>query len=461
MKYGLVFACAVVMSAAVCPADEINVSGMTYTEVKITGFDGKIISFTFRLRTIKKEISQVKFLAFANDERFTEAERLVAVGRVHAAIEAYGIAERLATEPWRKALAKYRLKVARSLVRPPAGNGGAASNTCLLCKGTGKMWCTQCRVGEEATGKIGCPRCQRKGRTPCPQCHGTWRLDVCLACKGRGTQVRFDWRWDPALRKIQPSKSTVTCRKCGGRGATRVCQTCGTAPMPLRGTITCLTCNGTGVTANACPACKGAKKITCTSCGGTGKTDKKVTIAVKPPDNGGKDPPPKGNGSTPDTGNGGQTKPPPVSGPLASPDALVAAIKNEPKHPSTDKQTWAKLDIIQRDAAEEAHARAMVKWLTANEYRGKKISWSATFSSTVKTGDGPAGGVNARSAGGVLIRASVPAAARPIVMKLKKGDKVRMRGTIRNYGPVDPRLDPTAGETVYRIELAETTVAPV
>ena len=440
---------------AVCPADEINVSGMTYTNVKVTGFDGMMISFTFLGRPIKKDISQVKSLVIANDKKFTEAETLVAAGRAHAAIQAYEAASHLASEPWRKKLIDYRLKIAQAQAGQTTGdNGGAAApNKCKVCSGTGKMPCPHC----SGRGKANCPRCTGKGRTSCPQCHGKWQLDVCKACKGQGTRTTFDWKWSAVKRKIEPIKSTGTCEKCGGKGSSRVCQTCGGQARDVRGTIRCLTCGGSGTTAGLCQQCKGTKKAPCTSCDGTGVARKATTtIAVKPPDG--------GNGhKPPDTGNGGRTRPPvpvPVAGPLGSPDALVAALKTEPKHPSEDKKAWGKLTVAQRDGAEEAHAQAMVRWLAANDYHGKKVSWSGTFSDLVKP---ESGGylVNARTAAGVLFHASVRTDPKQIVRKLTKGTTIHVQGTIDEYGPVGSQLDPTARKTVYRIVLADATVAPM
>ena len=461
MKYGLILTCAILLASAACPADEINVSGMAYTNVKITGFDGKTVSFTFLGRPIKKSITQVKSVVFADDKKFTEAENLVAAGRIHAGIRMYEAAARLASEPWKKALIEYRMKAVQAKVvkatdpNPAGGNGPKVvpkPNQCKACQGTGKMWCRQCRAGQTATGKVNCERCKGKGRVPCPQCHGKWRLDLCPTCKGRGTRTKFDWKWNAATRKIQPLKSTVTCEKCGGKGGTRICQTCGGAEKDKRGTIKCLTCQGSGTTAKTCPVCKGMRKVTCTFCDGTGVA-KKVTIAVKPPKGGNGHEPPKG-------GNGG-TKPVPVPGPLGSPDTLVAALKTEPRHPSEDKQTWARLSIAHRDDAEEAHARAMVRWLAENEFHDKKVSWSVALSDLAKRKSGPGYVVNARSAAGVLLRASVRTDPGGTVQKLDKGADIQMQGTIKDYGPVDPRLDPTAPKGAYRIELADATVAPI
>ena len=466
MKRVLILTCAMLFAPAVCPADEINVSGMAYTNVKITGFDGKVLSFTFLGRPIKKDISRVESLVIVSDKKFTEAEALVAVGRHLAAVQVYEAAGRLAAEPWRKKLIAYRMEIARAKAGPingggkngTGGNGGATgAKKCKGCSGTGKMPCPHCRARGKATGKVPCTRCTGKGQVSCPQCRGKWQLDACPACKGVGSRTQFDWRWNAAKRKIEPTKTTDTCETCGGKGCTRVCQTCGGQSSELRGTIRCPACQGSGTTGKVCPECKGAKKVTCTFCDGTGVAKKStIVIAVNPPNG--------GNGhKPPDTGNGGKTKPPvpvPPAGPLGSPDALAAVLKTEPKHPSEDKRAWDNLTVAQRDGAEEAHAQAMVKWLASNDFHGKKVAWSGTFSDLVK----PRGGgylVNAHTAAGVLIRASVPTDPKMVLRKLTKGMNIQLHGTIREYGTVNLQSAPTAGKKVYRIDLANATVAPL
>jgi len=197
--------------------------------------------------------------------------------------------------------------------------------------------------------------------------------------------------------------------------------------------------------------CKGEKKVTCTACDGTGVAKK--VVAVKDPNG--------GNGKKPTHGDNGQkTRPVPVPGPLGSPDALVAALKTEPRHPSRDRQVWARLTVAQRDDAEEAHARAMVRWLAQNAFHNKKVSWSVILSDLTKRDDGPGYVLNARTVAGVFVRAAVRTPGRG-VRELKKGAEIQVAGTIRDYGPVDRRGDPTGPNTTYRIALADATVEPL
>ena len=451
MKYGLILTCAMLLASSACPADEINVSAIPYTKVKITGFDGKMVSFTtFSGKTIKKDIAQVRSLVVTDDQRFTEAEKMVALGRLHAAIRVYEAAARLATEQWRKDLITFRLNLARGrAIKTTGGNGKTPGpKKCTVCGGTGKMRCGKCSTGDQATSKTKCRPCRGTGRATCPQCLGKWQLDTCFKCKGKGTRPKFDWKWNTVLRKIEPTKTLVTCERCAGKGCTRICQTCGGATGDRQGTTRCPTCQGSGTTATTCPGCKGTKKVTCTFCNGTGIA-KKGTIAVKPTNG--------DNGRNPDHGGSGKTTPPPVSGPLDSPDALVASLMTEPKHPSQNIQVWAKLSIAQRDGAEEIHARAMVKWLAENDFFGKTVTWSATFTDVAKAPGETGYLVNAHTPAGVQVRASVPSDPQWVARKLKKGAKVRVRGTIKQYALVD---DATATKRVYRVSLADATVAP-
>ena len=445
----LVLACTVAMAATTMPADEINVSGLPYKGVKITGFDGKDVSFQYNSRMITKPISQVRFISMTDEKTFSEAENLVAADRIPAAIRTYQTAARRASDPWLKALIEYRLGLieAKAPANGGAGNGGqATANTCEACGGTGKMACPDCSVNGKSTGKMRCPKCEGKGRTPCPQCHGAWRLDACGGCKGKGKMAKFDWKWNAAARKITRIKTAVTCVMCGGKGFSKVCQTCGGNKVELRGTITCLLCQGRGVVEGVCTTCKGQKKVHCTFCNGTGDPSKGTAVAVKPPDNG-----TGGNGVKPPVKPKDPVKHVPVAGPLGTPDTLVAALRAEPKHPSENKAAWARMSIPQQDAAEEAHAMAMVRWLSGNEFHGKSVSWAVAFVDVEGAGDEYL--VKAQSSAGTLVTAAVAATARKVIKKLSKGDAILIKGVIRKYAPTE-----TGG--AYRIDLSDANVSP-
>lgn len=460
MKRFVLVAMAVVVAAVSLRADEINVSGLPYQDVKITGFDGKTVSFQYNIRIIKKDISQVRALSITDDKTFTQAEDMVAQGRILASISVYESAFRKASQPWYKALIEHRLGLAKAKVAKITGTGGTGTTTttnvtakkCDACTGTGKAPCTTCMVRGRATGHALCPACKGKGRTPCPQCKGQWRLDACSTCGGDGQAAKFDWKWNPLKRQLDWTKTLTTCTTCQGKGFSQICQTCGGALQALRGTVVCRSCKGAGVVAGVCPACKGAGTMTCVSCNGTGDPTKGATVAVKPPDNGGT--------NTGQTGTTVAVKPKhaPVAGPLGSPDAMVAALKSEPKHPGADKAAWAKLTAAQRDAAEEAHAMDMVRWMTANEFHNAAVTWSVTFTALAPAVDGHT--LTATTSGGTLVTAPVSTAAAGPLKTLTKGDTILIKGTVAKYAPADPQAVPTDPKTIYQIVLASATVTP-
>ena len=220
--------------------------------------------------------------------------------------------------------------------------------------------------------------------------------------------------------------------------------------MHLRGTIVCLVCQGKGVVAGVCTGCKGDKKVLCTFCKPAGDPSKGPTIAVKPPANGG-----NGGGEKPPVKPKDPVKPPvkhvPAAGPLGTPDTLAAALKAEPGHHSENKDAWAKMSVTQQDAAEEAHAIAMVRWLSESEFHGKSVSWAVAFADVEGAGKGYL--VKATSPAGTRVNATVNATARRVIKKLSKGDAILIKGIIRKYAPGE-------NDGVYRIDLSDATVSP-
>jgi len=462
----------VAMAAGAGLADEINISGLPYTDVKIVDFDGKTVSFQYLSRVIKKDISQVKSVMITDDKAFTKAEDLVDQGRAMAAISVYESALRNASEPWHKALIKHRLDQARAGAAATGtggtGTGGTGTTKtndvgakkCDLCGGTGKTACVTCQVMGRATGRALCATCKGKGRTTCTQCGGKWKLDACASCDGEGKVATFAWKWNGAKRQLDWSKTLSLCPVCAGKGFSQICQACGGALPGQRGTAPCLPCKGAGVVAGVCPACKGARTASCVGCNGTGDPTKGVTVAVKPPDNGGTN----GGTGTGGTGTGGtgttvKPKHVPIAGPLGSPDAMVAALKSEPKHPSEDKAAWADLSADQRNSAEEAYAMTMVRWMTANEFHKAAVTWSVTFNSLGSALSGHV--LTAGTSGGTVVTMPLSAEAAGSLKTLTKGDTIIIKGTVSKYAPVDPQAKPLDAKTVYGITVTPAAADPV
>jgi len=154
------------------------------------------------------------------------------------------------------------------------------------------------------------------------------------------------------------------------------------------------------------------------------------------------------------------TKPP--AGPLATPDTLAEELrKNIPTHPSEDKATWETLTILQKEEAEKKYQQKLEKHKKKNDFRGKAVSWVLRVSDIKKAKKGRRRGneksfiVTTKSRKGSIVTATVSTTAKDDLLKLKKGDRIRVRGIIADYNFVKPSY---RKRTVFHVAIKDAGV---
>ena len=91
-------------------ADEVTIEGLKYSEVKVTDFDGKRITFTLPDgRSLSKSAEQITSVTISNDRILNKAERLLGEKKFDEAIAQYKLALRRGNLQWQKRLIEFRL----------------------------------------------------------------------------------------------------------------------------------------------------------------------------------------------------------------------------------------------------------------------------------------------------------------------------------------------------------------
>ena len=267
MKKWILLAAATVAITLPAVAADVQLKGLSYSDVKITAVDADSISFRiFSGNTIQKgydEIARITLGGAGGDEAgLDSAEKLFSQGKFTEAVAAYDELLNSKNDLVRT-IAKGRQAAAKAKVSSatlPAGTGTGTSSegACLACRNTGFVPCGDC----QATGQNKCKNCQGSkvfGRVPCPKCNGTWYGEKCKDCDGRGKYI-----WDRVYSDFGVHFIWRACRYCDGMGYLNVCD-CAKQDAVFRGTAQCPECKSTG-RAGACPTCKGTKKVFCKSC---------------------------------------------------------------------------------------------------------------------------------------------------------------------------------------------------
>ncbi len=135
-----------------------------------------------------------------------------------------------------------------------------------------------------------------------------------------------------------------------------------------------------------------------------------------------------------------KTKPQP--GPLETPETLAEAIQTPLRHPSEDRDTWDTLTSLQKEDAERKYQKMLEEHKKKNDFRGKAVSWMLTIDDVAKAKEGDGFVLIARSKNDAMVTATVVSAAKDYLLKLKKGDEVRVRGIIEDYDFTTPAGKP-------------------
>lgn len=264
-----------VLAAAPVWAADVQLKGLTYSDVKIVSADADSLSFRiFSGNILQKGYDEVVRITLGADDEgnFDAAEKLFAQGKFKEAIAEYddlltSKAELIRTlAKGRQGAAKAKLSAS---TQPAAPGATASGDVCLACRNTGLLPCPDC----QNTGTAKCKTCAGAkifGRIVCPKCNGHWTGDMCKYCGGKGTRSYTSYAGD-GLSVIR----RYVCYNCDGAGWFNTCE-CAKQDPGLRGTAQCPDCKGTGRT-GVCPTCNGTKKIACKAC------KKGEELAKKPP----------------------------------------------------------------------------------------------------------------------------------------------------------------------------------
>ena len=116
------------------------------------------------------------------------------------------------------------------------------------------------------------------------------------------------------------------------------------------------------------------------------------------------------------------------------PGLLADSIKPKPKSPK-GRGAWSLMSEAQRKIALARYSRQVDAWRASyGRYRNKKVSWILQLARVVR--DVRRGYViKATAPGHITVTSIFPYSAQPVLLKLVKGDKVRLTGTIDELAP--------------------------
>ena len=458
MRNTLFLFSAVLLACVITCADELNVGGLPYKDVRIIRFDGLDVTFVLGGRRIKKHIDGIKEIHLAGKEDFNRAEEHLSHGRPGEAIEIYSGLLKKGPKGWRKRLIEHRLafaRKARTASTRPAGAAAkapgpttapVAAKRCSRCRGTGTLWCTACRFGGRYTGKTRCRDCNATGRISCPVCEGEWRKDPCYECKGAGKMERTRRKWVVTKRvrstkwyrdrnegKYVTKRFREKCSDCGGKGYDWICPKCSKEARTRKGTIPCPTCKGTSF-AGHCLTCGGTKKVPCSICETPGSGN--VNAA----------------GNIPRANKGVQES-------SFTPAAIISSIRKHDRHPRENTSKWSKMTMLQREEAERAYGKALAGSAAVSDFHGRSVTWVLKLIDVRSADDGVGYDVRTRAEENILVRAQLGVEARSSLLKITKGDLVRVSGTVREYGRVEKFRGLWDTRAKYCIELNNASIA--
>ncbi len=132
----------------------------------------------------------------------------------------------------------------------------------------------------------------------------------------------------------------------------------------------------------------------------------------------------------------------PDAGPLETPETLSDSLQTTPRHPSEDKETWDTLTSLQKEEAEKKYQKELEEHKNKNDFRGKTVSWMLVVNDVAKDENGEGFILTSRSEKDSSVTAMVAACEKDYLLKLRKGDKVRVKGIIDDYDFVTPPAKP-------------------
>lgn len=365
-----------VMQATLVWADSFCSKSVVYEDATfICLFDGKV---QFELVTgakVTKPLKEIEWLKIKNFEFLNKAEKLLMEKQLDLAMEAYQAGAKDAKNKVEKELIAARMAVADTA---PKTTTPAQPSTCLLCKGSNQVKCHDCK----GSGDGKCPSC-RNGSVTCKQCQGKGRR-VCSYCTGSGRTY------------------SGSCTNCNGSGK-RPCSACGTGKYV--GFVACQICNGAG-TKGRCPTCRGTKKVDCSQC-------------RKQQAN-----PPAADGS-------GSHLPPDASAPKRLSDTPDAVLEAVTAVEAEDTDEWQKMTSLQRTAAREKRLKDAKE--LENDFIGKQVIWDLSVNDVQEVPQENRLTISATSAGGCVISGSVSAAQKDLLVSVKKGDPILLKGVIEGF----------------------------
>jgi len=116
------------------------------------------------------------------------------------------------------------------------------------------------------------------------------------------------------------------------------------------------------------------------------------------------------------------------------PGLLADSIKPKPKSPR-GRGGWSLMSRAQQKIALAKYSRQVDAWRASyGRYRNKKVSWTLVLkkvSRDIKRGYL----VEAAARGGITVTSVFPYSAQPVLLKLKRGNKVRIAGVIDALAP--------------------------
>ena len=127
-----------------------------------------------------------------------------------------------------------------------------------------------------------------------------------------------------------------------------------------------------------------------------------------------------------------QQAPAPITGPV-SPEAMVDILQAVPTNPKDKPQIWEKLTTLEKERAEKRYAADLEAWKKKSEFHGRRVSWALRLDKFSPTEDLSGYMLTGNSESGYLVTVSLSLAAGDGLRKLKKGDPIRVIGTIQEY----------------------------
>lgn len=363
------------LACAQVTADQLWISGSPVPDAKLTAADDKSLTYTVDGKAFTKPLKEVTRIEIQGQAGFNDAERLLSEKKYRDAQIKYLLIEHKLTDSLHRNLLQGRLKMLRDLVSSTASKRPAKCSSC------------------NSTGKSVCPDCKGKGTAPCSECKNGYVK--CRQCGGKGK-----WRCDTCGGDGKHSYGK--CYSCDGKGM-RFCSTCGTSKF--LGYKRCGFCQGTGADGD-CYTCGGTRRVDCDRCQPPAAEEEKEEV-VPPP-----------------------VRPRPV--PANDANAFLKELQSRPQRPES-LSSWSDLTTLQQERAVAQHEKDVLEWQKKHDYHGLKVDWQLPMADVTRGNEEGELNVILQLSKGLVVRFTAVRTLEEHLLKLSKGDTVRVQGKVAQY----------------------------